>query len=656
MIIQGIHKKGNFLYDEERIRKNGGRVMNYKVGYIWNPLPLEAIHFQGSVAQQADTFFEARVKSDFAHDVIYQETEEQFRLRNDDEKPVGMWRGEFWGKWIISACRVARYDRDAGLTEFIRNAAKNVIATADEDGYIGSYRDPENVLPCDPEEGLAVVGALCNFNWNIWCRKYTLWGLIEAYELTKDQEILDAAVRFTDQLIGMLDRLGLKITECGTFNGLPAGSIMKPVLILYRITGKEAYLKLALSIAEDWEREDGKVPNLITNALSMKPVHEWYEAPEKWAKAYEMMSCLDGLLELYRITGTLKYLHAVENMYELLWTHEQNLLFSVGFNDQFAHGGAWPNSISEPCDVIHWIRVCYELHCLTGNVKYMDTIERSFYNAFLASAFKDGKWGARGVRSVGRHMVAKGQAGMQHSHCCVNNMPRGFLNAAQCFVMQGQDGLTINLYTDFTAQSELADVKISGSYLRDGKVQITLDAKKDFELRLRIPDWSAHTLLNGQEIVGQQSGAQKGYYTLAVKKGSSELALWFELRPVLRELKEAPEHFPSQDFRVRRYVYDNIVTEEMMTWDRRATLLYGPLLLTRSKLVGNTEEEMFASETVAHKGYHCEVVPVEADHVNYAFRVKFTGDDESAETVMCDYASGSNVASYDDMKLFHIFV
>jgi len=65
---------------------------------------------------------------------------------------------------------------------------------------------------------------------------------------------------------------------------------------------------------------------------------------------------------------------------------------------------------------------------------------------------------------------------------------------------------------------------------------------------------------------------------------------------------------------------------------------------------------MFASETVAHKGYHCEVVPVEADHVNYAFCVKFAGDDESAETVMCDYASGSNVASYDDMKLFHIFI
>ena len=93
-----------------------------------------------------------------------------------------------------------------------------------------------------------------------------------------------------------------------------------------------------------------------------------------------------------------------------------------------------------------------------------------------------------------------------------------------------------------------------------------------------------------------------------------------------------------------------------MTWDKRATLLYGPLLLTRSKLVGNTEEEMFASETVAHKGYTCEVTPVESDRVNYAFHVKFTNASDTVEMVMCDYASGTNITSYDDMKLFNIFI
>lgn len=627
-------------------------MIDYKIKNVINPIALENIQFGGKVALQADIFFNTRVRSEYAQSVIYKETEEQFYLRNDDEKPVGVWRGEFWGKWIISASRVARYTHDEDLKAFIKEAAHNLLSTQDNDGYIGTYKDPTNVLPCDPEIGRTVVGVPCDHNWNVWCRKYTLWGLLEAYMLTEDAEILSGAVRFADQLIGMLDKLGIKITSCGTFNGLPAGSTMKPMLILYSLTGDEKYLNFAKSIADDWEREDGKVPNIISNALDKRPVHEWYPLPEKWAKAYEMMSCIDGIISLYKYTGVEKYLKASENMYELLWENEQNLLFSVGFNDQFAHGKAWANSISEPCDVIHWIRVCSELYKLTGDVKYVNTIEKSFYNAFLASSFKDGTWGARGVRSVGRHMVAQGQAGMKYSHCCVNNVPRGFLNVAEMFVMEEAGGLVINYYTDFTAKTELAEVEISGSYLKDGRALIKINAKRGFDLRLRVPDCSLSFKLNGNTVTDYDNG----YFKIAVAPGKTELELAFEFAIVLRELEKEPEHFDSQDFRVRRFVYDNPVKEEYMTWDKRATLLYGPLLLTRSKLVGNDEAEMFESQSVAHRGYECTVSPIDKDGVNYAFKVSFRNSDSVYETVMCDYASGTNIYSKDDDKLFNIFI
>ena len=626
-------------------------MIDYKVKNRVNAPSLADIRFGGKIGEQVSRFFEERVKSDFAKNVVYKETYEQFLLRNDDDLAIGYWRGEFWGKWIISACRVARYESNGELTEFIKNAALELIATADEDGYIGTYKNPENVLPADPEKGREVVGVLCDFNWNVWCRKYTLWGLLEAYMLTEDERILAAADKFANQLFDMLARLGIKITECGTFNGLPAGSTMKPLLILYRLTGKKKYLKYAFDIANDWERPDGKVPNIISNALAMKPVHEWYPLPEKWAKAYEMMSCIDGLIELYRVSSDAKYLKTAENMYELLKEHEGNLLFSVGFNDQFAHGAAWPNSISEPCDVIHWIRMCYELYTLTADVKYMNTIELAFYNPLRAGFFKDGKWGARGVRSVGRHMVASGQASMKHSHCCVNNIPRGVLNVGQCFVMESEGELIINLYTDFCAKIGGATVKIGGSYLADGKVTVTVDAERDMTLKLRVPAFSRKTLLGGKEI-----SAENGYASVKVGAGKTELLLEFDMQITLRELDEAPEHFPSQDFRVRRFVYDNIVTEDMMTWDARATLVYGPLLLTRSKLVGSTEEEMFDSASVAHRGFKCSVAPTECEGVNYAFRVSFENEKESIAFDMCDYASGTNVWSEDDMKLFNVFI
>ena len=177
---------------------------------------------------------------------------------------------------------------------------------------------------------------------------------------------------------------------------------------------------------------------------------------------------------------------------------------------------------------------------------------------------------------------------MKHSHCCVNNIPRGVLNVAECFVMESEGELIVNLYTDFSAKIGGATVKIGGSYLTDGKVTVTVDAERAMTLKLRIPEFSKKTSLNGEEI-----SAENGYFTVKISKGRTELNLEFDMQIRLRELERAPEHFPSQDFRVRRYVYDNVVTEDMMTWDARATLVYGPLLLTRSKLVGSTEEEMF---------------------------------------------------------------
>ena len=626
-------------------------MINYVKTNKVNPLPLSDISFDGKIKNAVDTFFHERVTSDFAKNTIYPECEIQFKNRDDDQFPVGTWRGEFWGKWIISACRVAKNTSDKELIEFIRAGAKSVIATQDEDGYIGSYRDPENVKPCDPKCGLDVYGVLCDHNWNVWCRKYILWGLIEAYELTGDTEILDATVRFADQLIDMLDRLGLKICDCGTFNGLPAGSILKPVLLLYKITEKKKYLDFALSIASDWEREDGRIPNLISNALAMKPIHEWYPLPEKWAKAYELMSCLDGIVELYRVTGVEKYLRACQNMYTLMKEHEENLLFSVGFNDQLSNGAAYPNSITEPCDVIHWMRLSYELYTLTFEKKYMDTIEKAFYNPLLASFFKDGKWGARGCRSVGRHMVASGQAKMKYSHCCVNNMPRGILNALECFVMRTEDGLAVNLYTDYHARGCGFDIKIEGSYLKDGRVRITLNTDKDMTLALRIPDWSAKTVIDDKE-----ADPSTDYYKIKIERGTRVIDVCFSPRPTLRTLKEAPTRYPKEDFRVRRFCYDNVVTDDIMTWDIRSTLLYGPLLLTRSKLVGSTEEEMFERETVSNRGFSVKVEPIEEGDLYYAFRVTFENEKEKISFKMCDYASGTNVWSKDDMKLFNIFI
>ena len=616
---------------------------------------LENLHLSGAIAEQMEIFFRERIRSDYAKNVIYRETEEQFRIQDDDKTVVGMWRGEFWGKWVISACRAARYAHDEELKAFLHKAALSLLSLAREDGYLGTYRAPENIFPCDRQKAKAAVGWESDWNWNLWCRKYTLWGLIECYDLSGDEAILRGAARSADQMIAMLERMHVRTRETGTFCGMPSGSILKPMLLLYRRTGEERYLTFARQIADDWERPDGAAPNLITNALSGKPVHTWYPHPEKWAKAYEMMSCFDGILELYRVTGVSRYLTAAERFYEELYAQEQNILFSVGFNDQFANGSACINSLSEPCDIIHWMRLCSELYLLTGNIRYIETLERAYYNPFLAAAFRDGKWGARCVRTAGRPLVATGQASMRYSHCCVNNMPRGFLNACELYAVTDGEKIFCNLYTDYegtlSAISGSVHVKISGTYLRDGQVKVSVDTAGPCVVCLRIPAWSKKTFLNGREL--SVSGC---YYECGVPAGHTDFSLAFDMTPVLREFPVEPERFPREDFRVRRFVDGNPVPERVMVWDRRATVLYGPLLLTQSKAVGSTEEEMFDSDTVSGKGFVCQVEPTDADGVRNAFRVTFVRDGQTVTRSMCDLATGANRWSEDDPCFYSVFV
>ena len=61
-------------------------------------------------------------------------------------------------------------------------------------------------------------------------------------------------------------------------------------------------------------------PQLLDRAD--KPVGGRFPHPENWwsrengHKAYEMMSCYEGLLEMYKLTGEDKYLDAVVNLYK----------------------------------------------------------------------------------------------------------------------------------------------------------------------------------------------------------------------------------------------------------------------------------------------------------------------------------------------------
>ncbi len=638
------------------------------IPYVKDDLTVSCLsdtHFCGEIGEFFDRFISNRITGDLAVREILRETEETFETKIDDQNmPIGMWQGEFWGKLVLSMCRVYLWKKDGKIKKILSDTVEKVLSYQDGDGYIGTYKDPKYIMHADPVEGAKVRGHLCEWNWNIWCRKYTLWAMLEAYEILGDEKILTACRRFSDCLIETLKEQNVHICETGTFFGTPSGSILKPMLLLYRITGEQRYFELARSIADGFENDSTHCIKIISKALSDIPVHMWgLDIPktdarilETCGKIYETLSCYDGILELYRLTGEARYLTATEKFIELLMKYEYNTLFSVGFNDVFIFGGSVQDSITEHCDVIHFMRVLGELYKLTSNVRYMHIFDLAFINPYLAGIRRDCKWGARGIKSAGQHMYAFGQSGMKHSHCCVNNIPRGFVNAAECAVMHDHGRVYVNLYLPASADIDLGNgerigLKVSDGYMQHCKVSIGIDASINEKkaLMLRIPDWSKKTAVSCD---GESFDAACGeYLEIPIKNGGHEIEIAFDSTPVICEPYFNRQFYPLTDYMKERYKSCEL-DFECLTKCNMATVRYGAVLLALASEDGYTKDELYRRETIYGKGFNCNIIPAEDNRFRCSYRVTFSNKEKEMSLKMHDFASASDHVTENGFSVF----
>ena len=625
------------------------------------PTAYNKVKFCGDVADLFDRFIENRITSDFAVNEILKEAEDAFFERVDDENPpIGLWRGEFWGKLIISASRVAKYKNSEKIKQIIKNSTAKIISSADADGYIGSYKNPEMVLPCPRDKGIELKRWECDWCWNIWCRKYTLWGLLEAYELLEDKNILSAAENFTNQLIDMLDILNIHICETGTFKGVASASILKPILILYKFTQNQKYLDFALKIADGLENETTKCAKIIKQALRTIPPHLWNiidsaDPTEPNAiishKAYETMSCFDGIIELYRVTGDAKYLTASENFWDCLVRFELNPAMSVGFNDIFLFAAAQQSLVSEPCDVIHFIRITSELFKITGDKKYMDMLELSFENAMLASIDRDGKWGARGLRGNSHSIPAESQCDLKHNHCCVNNVPRGMLNVAEMIITTKTDDIYVNLYTPSEISLDNAKISISEGYIQNQTVTVNIQCEKKQKIFFRIPSWSNFAIINGEKTINNTE-----YFCASAKAGKNEFTLEFDnslrvIEPNCGTHAYSSTYItPLSDYMLARLLSKKDINKEIIpTTDNKARLMIGPLVLAKSKIFGSCSKELFEAESIYKKDFILSAKPTKFNEVRAAFKITYSDNGTNKAFYVGDYAWVNNFSNKEEM-------
>ena len=383
---------------------------------------------------------------------------------------AGLWQCEFWGKWFTSAALAYRYQPTPELRTVLDKAVKGLLATQTPDGYIGTYKRSAELT-----------------GWDVWGRKYVLLGLLAYYDVTGDQQALDAASRAADYTIGQIGPGKADIVKSGEWKGLAPCSILEPIVLLYRRTGETRYLDFARYIVNRWGQPGG--PNLVRKAIDGVPVFHMFPGPAPvikdygdngQSKAYEMMSCYEGLTELYRATGKPEYRAAVERVYHDIDTTEMTILGSGSDWERWCNGHVRQTETMhewmETCVTATWIKFSAQLLRLTGDSAYADRIERSAYNSLLGAQRSDGAWWSHISPLTGTRLPAPEQCGI-HANCCVASGPRALMLLPTLAVMKDRAGPVVQFYEAGTIRVPLASgknmqLKISGDYPRQRDVEI----------------------------------------------------------------------------------------------------------------------------------------------------------------------------------------
>lgn len=432
------------------------------------------------------------------------------------------WQSEFWGKYMLSAVPIMRYLGDDVLKERIARSVAIVLSAQQSDGYIGTYK-PD----CRAGEG-----------WDVWGMKYTLLGLLEYHSATRDKTALDAAKKLADYLLVRFENRDLR--KSGNFRGLPSCSILGAFVRLYHATRDERYYLFARRIAEEVDAADG--PRLVRDALAGIPVASRpTDGTVKGSglKAYEMMSCYQGLLmyaDLVEQKGGAKELAgnlraAVLAAARSISSTEINITGGGAANEVWFGGAAKETSpygsLQETCVLTTWMRLCEMLLIMTDDPSWADEIEKTFYNAFLASMRPDVSEFAQYCPLAGTRSSGNSHSRL-HTNCCNANGPRGFLPILNSLATAAESKVTFNFYTSadvsltLPGNSRTADFELFTLFPRtngfppywDGtQVRYVSAEPASFEVRMRIPAWSEKTIvrLNGKELAGVKAGA---YYRI----------------------------------------------------------------------------------------------------------------------------------------------
>jgi DUF1680 family protein len=441
------------------------------------------------------------------------------KLKNDNGWLGG--KGDGWEEtpyWLDGALPLAYLLDDGALKEKVLNYVNWTLEHQRPSGYFGPITKWERTS----DSSVSASACLQGEDW--WPRMIMLKVLQQYYTATSDPRVLKFMKSYFQYQLKVLRQCPLATwSEWAQARG---DDNMLIAQWLYGLTRDPSLLQLSALIQSqsfpwtDWlDKRDW-----VIHAAA-------YQDEKDWMSRHGVNVGM-GIKEpavLYERTGDKKYLGIMKKGFQDLMTLH-GLPMGVFSADEDLHGNL-PTQGTELCAITESMFSLEQAAGITGEVSYMDALERIAYNALPAQTTDDYNKKqyfqianqvqiSRGVFdfSLPFEREMNNVLGMRSGYtCCLANMHQGWTKfAAHLWYRTPGNGLAALQYgpNQLTIQigSSQEEVRIEEvtDYPFDDRIRFGFFMKNEtaFPLSLRIPSWcrEAKISLNGKEIRSEKGG------------------------------------------------------------------------------------------------------------------------------------------------------
>lgn len=433
-------------------------------------------------------------------------------------------------KWLEAVAYSLSYEKNEELEKLADEAIQLIGKAQEENGYLDTYftiLEPGKQF-CNLKEGHEL---------------YTAGHMIEAavayYKVTGKDEFLNIMKRTADLICEVFHREKYE-------NAVPGHEEIELALVkLYEVTGEEKYL----SMAKDFVERRGTKPNYLEEESGKDwYVDVWHDAnpyhppygqahlpirQQKTAEGHAVRA-----VYLYCAMADLAFFSQDKSLFDACETLYKNIvekrmyitggIGSSGILERFTTDYDLPNAsnYAESCASIGLALFCRRMAQITGDAKYIETMETALMNTVLAGIAMDGKsffyvnplevWPNACMEKTSMEHVKPVRQKWFGCACCPPNIARTLASLGEYICFTGEDSLWINLLAGAEISTELkgkkVNIKMDSSMPWEGKIRLQISAKETAEgsLYIRVPEYARNPIftLDGKKAV---PGIEKGY-------------------------------------------------------------------------------------------------------------------------------------------------